>query len=60
MDFEGRSLKSSMKLADRSRARFALIIGDNELLKGLFVLRDMQSGEQTEVTEADLFEKFRN
>jgi histidyl-tRNA synthetase len=59
MDFENRNLKSSMKLADKSNAKHALIIGENELAKGRFVLRDMSSGEQTEVTEAELMEKFK-
>ncbi|MBK7992589.1 MAG: histidine--tRNA ligase [Blastocatellia bacterium] len=60
LDFEGRNLKNSMKLADRSKARYALIIGEEELAKAKFVLRDMVSREQFELTEAELLEKLKN
>ncbi|MEW6732794.1 MAG: histidine--tRNA ligase [Acidobacteriota bacterium] len=59
MDFESRSLKSSMRLADKSQAKYALLIGDNELASGRFILRDMASGLQTEITEADLIAKLK-
>lgn len=58
IDFEKRSLKSSMKLADRLKARSVLIVGENELQSGRLILRDMQTGEQTELTEAELLERF--
>lgn len=60
MDFEMRNLKNSMKLADRSKARYALIIGEEELAKGRFVLRDMSTREQVELTEAELLEKLKS
>lgn len=48
MDLEGKSLKSQMKQADRAKARFALILGEEELAKGEAVLRNMTSkGQQT-------------
>jgi len=43
MDHSGRSLKAQMKQAGRLGARFALIIGDNELAQENAVLRDMAS-----------------
>ena len=49
MDLEGKSLKSQMKQADRAKARFALILGEEELAKGEAVLRDMTSKEQQQV-----------
>ncbi|MBQ6261443.1 MAG: hypothetical protein IJK59_09360 [Firmicutes bacterium] len=45
----GRGLKAQMKYADRTGARWCLVIGDNELEKGVCVVRDMQGSEQTEV-----------
>lgn len=60
MDFEMRNLKNSMKLADRSKASYALIIGEEELAKGKFVLRDMTTREQLELTEAELLEKLKS
>jgi len=49
MDLEGKSLKSQMKQADRAKARFVLILGEEELAKGEAVLRDMISKEQQQV-----------
>ncbi len=41
LDYEGRSLKAQMKLADKERAAFVLIIGDAELESGKGVLKNM-------------------
>jgi len=46
MDHEGRSMKNQMKQADKHNARFALILGENELKKREAALKDMHSGEQ--------------
>lgn len=43
MDFEGRSLKSQMKQANKAGARYAFIIGEDELKKGCGILRDMKN-----------------
>ncbi|MEN6372792.1 MAG: histidine--tRNA ligase [Armatimonadota bacterium] len=48
-DFTGRSLKSQMKLADKLGAKFVLIIGEDEIKKGVVSLRDMLAKEQREV-----------
>jgi histidyl-tRNA synthetase len=49
MDYSGRGLKSQMKRADKLGARYSLIIGDDELTKGVAPLRNMSDGEQTDV-----------
>ena len=54
VDLEGRKLKKALALANSIGARFALIIGDNEIDSGNYVLRDMTSGEQRNLTEQDL------
>ena len=41
LDPEGRSFKSRMKQADKLGARYAAILGDDELAKGVWTLRDM-------------------
>ena len=46
MDHEGRSLKSQMKQANKTGARFVLIIGDAELDSGKGILRNMLSNEE--------------
>ncbi|MEJ5254661.1 MAG: histidine--tRNA ligase [Acidimicrobiales bacterium] len=43
--FDQRSMKSQMKLADRSGARWAVIIGEDEVASGSVTLRDLR-GEQ--------------
>lgn len=45
-DFVGRSLKAQMREANRQKARFALILGDNELAANKIAVKDMESGEQ--------------
>jgi histidyl-tRNA synthetase len=54
-DVVGRSLKAQMKYANKIGAKYTLIIGDSEIDAGRAQLRDMQSGEQTEVV-LDSFE----
>jgi histidyl-tRNA synthetase len=54
LDFDGRSLKSQMRLADKLRAKNVLIIGEEELKTGALVLRDMKTKEQRNVREEDL------
>lgn len=46
MAFDSRGLKGAMKAADRSGARFALIIGEDELASGTVMVRDLVSGTQ--------------
>ncbi|MBQ7387709.1 MAG: histidine--tRNA ligase [Clostridia bacterium] len=53
-DVVGRSLKAQMKYANKIGAKYTLIIGESEIDAGRAQLRDMQSGEQTEV-ELDSF-----
>ena len=48
-DVVGRSLKAQMKYANKISAEYTLIIGDSEIESGKAQLRNMQSGEQTEV-----------
>ncbi|MCS6885679.1 MAG: histidine--tRNA ligase [Acidobacteriota bacterium] len=58
MDFEQRSLRSAMKLADKLKVAKVLIVGDNELDQGQLILRDMRSGEQQLLTEDELLRFF--
>lgn len=50
MAFGERSLKAQLKQADRLGARYAALIGANERAAGACTMRDMTSGEQTQVT----------
>jgi histidyl-tRNA synthetase len=55
-----RSMRSQMKAADRSGARFVLIIGEDEGAAGSVTLRDLRSGEaQSAVPRASVVDKIR-
>ncbi|MDX1775775.1 MAG: histidine--tRNA ligase [Desulfobulbales bacterium] len=58
MDHEGRSMKNQLKQADKQNARFALILGENELLKREAPLKDMSSGGQELVELAPALEDW--
>ena len=42
--------KQLMRYADRQRTPYVMIIGDDEVEKGIAILKDMKTGEQTEIT----------
>jgi histidyl-tRNA synthetase len=50
----GRGLKALMRRADKIGARYAVIIGDNELARAAVTLRDLKTSTQSEVAQADL------
>jgi histidyl-tRNA synthetase len=52
----GGKLKRMMELANRANARFALIVGDNEIVTKSYALKDMSSSEQTTLTRRGLLE----
>ncbi|QLY29107.1 histidine--tRNA ligase [Nocardia huaxiensis] len=47
--YGGRGLKGAMKGADRSGARFALVLGDREVTEGQIGLKDLRTGEQRSI-----------
>ena len=53
-DVMDRQMKGQMKDADRSGARWAAILGDEELSSGEVTLKDLKSGEQERVKRNDL------
>ena len=58
MDYAGRSMKSQMKQADKANARYALILGEDELAKGVVTVRDMESSGQEQVAREDIVNKL--
>ncbi len=56
----GGKLKRAMELANKTGARYALILGDDEIAVGQYSLKDMQSGEQQRVTRDELFQRIGN
>ena len=59
LDPEGRSFKSRMKQADKLGARYAAILGDDELAKGVWTLRDMARSEQRAVSEEEILKHLK-
>jgi histidyl-tRNA synthetase len=49
MDYQDRALKNQMKQADRAKADFTLIIGEDELQNNSGILRNMQTRDQYDV-----------
>ena len=53
--YDNRSMKAQMKLANRSDARFALIVGDDELDAGTVVVKPMRGdGDQVAVARSEI------
>ena len=57
-DVVGRSLKAQMKFADKIGAKYTMVLGDDEIASGKAKIKNMDSGEATEVELADLAENF--
>ncbi|GAA1833487.1 histidine--tRNA ligase [Pseudonocardia ailaonensis] len=49
LSYGGRGLKGAMKSADRSGARYALVLGERDLEAGTIGVKDLQSGDQREI-----------
>jgi histidyl-tRNA synthetase len=52
--YGGKGLKGAMKGADRSGARFAVVLGDRDIEAGVGQLKDLGTGEQSAVPLDDL------
>ena len=46
IDYTGRSMKAQMRAANRASARTALILGEDEVARGVVGVKDMESGGQ--------------
>lgn len=58
MSFGDRGLKGAMKGADRAGARFALVLGDQELENGTVAVKDLAAHEQRDVELSQLVAIF--
>ena len=58
MDTLARNIKGQFKYADRLNARYTLVIGDNELEKGVVSLKDMVKSEQREIKIDDIYKEI--
>jgi histidyl-tRNA synthetase len=53
-------LKRAMELANKLGARYALIVGENEIAAGRYALKNMASGQQEEVAPEQIAERLQN
>ena len=54
MAYGDRALKGSMKSADKSGARFSVVIGEDEIATGVAKVKNMKSGASESITLSDL------
>jgi histidyl-tRNA synthetase len=52
-------MKAQFKHADKSGARFALILGENEVQEGAVSIKDLLEGTQKKVPENELVAALR-
>lgn len=53
-DYNGRSMKAQMKYADKLGTQLVILMGEDEVNRGTFTVRNMNSKEQFEVETAQL------
>src|SRR5713101_7956841 len=56
---EAFKLKKSLETASKIGARFALIVGENEIKSGSFALKNLETSEQVSVPRAELAKKIQ-
>src|SRR3990170_3218411 len=54
MDYEDKSLKSQLKRADKLGVKYTIIIGEEELRRGVVKVRDMRKSLEEEMSIEDL------
>ncbi len=59
-DLIGRGLKPQMRYADKVKAKFVCVLGDNELESGQAKLKNMRTGEETPVELTDFISVFNS
>ena len=59
LDYRPSSLKAQMRQGDKKGARFVIIIGEEELKKGLVSLRDLRQGKQEEIKKEEVIKVLK-
>ena len=60
MDYAGRSMKAQMKQAGKAGARFALILGEDEIKENAVMLKDMEKSQQQKVSLDEVIDQIQN
>ena len=56
MDFAKRSIKAQMKQAAKSGAKFALIIGEEEVKNSTVTVKNLETSEQENISAEKIFD----
>jgi histidyl-tRNA synthetase len=56
---EGGKLGKQFKYADRAGIRFVIVLGEDEIAKGVVTVKDLRRADQFEVTRAELIKTLR-
>ncbi len=59
INYTNKSFKASFKIAVRKNARYAIIIGEDEINKNVYQLKNLQTQEQIEVNYEDLVKTIK-
>jgi len=59
LDYQRRSLKGAMRLADKRKVEWVAITGDDEVKESKVTLKNMKSGEQAKYSVEEAIEKVR-
>jgi len=59
IEYRGRSIKNQISRADKLGAKWVLILGEDELKKGVVLLKDMESGLQREISQENIMKVIR-
>jgi len=59
-DLNKRSLRAQMKYADKLDAKFTIVLGDNEVEEGIAKLKNMATGEETEIALSTFVSGYYN
>ena len=58
VELAGRSLKSSMKRADKQGVRLMVLLGESEVAGGYATVRDLRDGQQFEISREELISRL--
>jgi histidyl-tRNA synthetase len=56
--YEETKLRKALELANKADAAYAVIVGEDELRRSQFTLRDMKTGTQRSLSETDLLQRL--
>ena len=53
-----RKIKKSFAYADKQHIKYVIVVGNDELDKGMYTLKDMQTGNQEMLSLEDIISKI--